>query len=153
MTTEKEKKVTCRVCEGYGYTGHTNPEIGIKCWNCVGTGLVPVDEPVEEEDPYTNDAWYQHHNLISKYTKEVDVGSTKNLSVVALAHERGVELSIGTAIETNRFGREMSWTSTGKRNVATMRELAKAINDACDFVEENNPKWASHGEIKIEKMQ
>jgi hypothetical protein len=29
--------------------------------------------------------------------------------------------------------------------VVTMRDLAKCLNAACDFVENANPKWASFG--------
>lgn len=81
-------------------------------------------DPFEE---YANDAWKIYHDLLEKYTLKTEVRS--DIKVYGHAIDRSVEL-----IKTK---------STGKRNIATMRELASALNEACDFVEEQNPKWAS----------
>jgi hypothetical protein len=32
----------CGSCDGYGYRGHTNPEIGTRCDDCNGAGTVPA---------------------------------------------------------------------------------------------------------------
>lgn len=104
------------------------------------------------------DAWKKYYDLLEKFTKKYE--PRPDLCVTARAHERCVEIEIGVwdRKATNFFdppGKPTGkyiWTSAGKRNVSTMRELAQALLDACDFVDENNPVWASHefGVIKHE---
>lgn len=86
------------------------------------------------------DAWEQFQDLRKKFTQEVEV--RKDIVVTARALDRGVELRL----------RDKDWhdkgpvghsIATGPRNIKTMRELAQAILDACDFVESSNPEWAS----------
>lgn len=85
------------------------------------------------------DAWKQMHDLREKFSKCWKV--RPDIEVQALACERGINL-----ILWERGVREplqmRSYRDTGIRNVSTMRELAQAINDACDFVEQSNPEWA-----------
>jgi len=86
------------------------------------------------------DAWKQYYDLIDKYTLEQE--PRPDLLVVARAHERKVELSIGMLRDPNgKFLDKYNWTTT-QRNVNTMRELAQTILDACDFVDAQNPIWA-----------
>lgn len=91
-----------------------------------------------------DDAWKQHDDLIRQYTDKTKVRA--DIEVVARAVERGVEVRIGRrnpkATNSYEFPQWL-WSSTGKRNVNTMRELAAAIVAACDFVDESNPVWAS----------
>jgi hypothetical protein len=89
------------------------------------------------------DAWKQLNDLIEAKTQKYEVRS--DIRVYARGCQRGVEVSIGDF----RDGKG-AVKSTGKRNVSTMRELAKAINDACDKVEELNPIWAN---ITIEEIE
>lgn len=95
------------------------------------------DEPVGNED-----AWKQYHDLVERFTTKVEV--RPDIHVKGLAWDRGVEVIVFS--EGGPMNR--TWQSTRKRNIDTMRELAKAINDACDFVEINNPKWASRTSIR-----
>lgn len=87
------------------------------------------------------DAWQQLHDLLDKYTKEWEV--RPDLKVVARATDRTVDFQLGRMrkgwldIETIHF----DYGTT--RNIHTMRELAQALLDACDFVEGCNPKWAN----------
>lgn len=89
------------------------------------------------------DAWKQYNDLIEKYTTRTDVRT--DLVVYALAYDRGVEVRVGELNPNWPGGSDpyrFNWSSTGRRNVDTMRELAQAILDACDFVDESNPEWA-----------
>lgn len=90
------------------------------------------------------DAWRQQHELLEKFTTMVDVRA--DLRVTALACERTVRFSLGCP--PNEHGRR-HWHET-QRNVGTMRELAKALNEACDFVEMSNPVWAEHIQVREE---
>jgi hypothetical protein len=36
------EETQCGTCSGYGYLGHTNPEIGARCEDCQGVGMVPT---------------------------------------------------------------------------------------------------------------
>jgi hypothetical protein len=86
----------------------------------------------------SKDAWKQEHDLHEKFTKEWDV--RPDLSVVALACDRTVRFDLRYSDDGPlKMGR---WHST-QRNVGTMRELANALLDACDFVEASNPKWTA----------
>jgi len=86
-----------------------------------------------------DDAWKQLYDLTNHYTETWKVRG--DIKVTAHATHRGVELNIA---DESQIGLALKqWTSTGKRNVNTFRELADAINAACDFVEEENPEWAS----------
>jgi hypothetical protein len=91
------------------------------------------------------DAWKQKDDLIKKYTKEWQV--RPDLLVTALAWDRGVQLEVGK-FESPKLSprgkpyRRPNYAITN-RNVTTMRELAQALLDACDFVIESNPEWAS----------
>lgn len=84
------------------------------------------------------DAWLQHDELLNKYTMEWEVRD--DLHVVALACDRTVRFDLRHAPPKDEWGMG-SWYST-QRNVGTMRELAAAIIEACDFVDASNPQWA-----------
>jgi hypothetical protein len=95
------------------------------------------------------DAWKQKNDLLAKYTKEWKVRS--DLVVTAIAWDRGVRLEVGRFDSpkldpSRRDGKPLvgprNYAITN-RNVTTMRELAQALMDACDFVVESNPEWAS----------
>lgn len=47
------KEVPCVPCNGYGYFGHTNPNLGDQCSECKGVGLVSEDHIYQ--DPLTGD--------------------------------------------------------------------------------------------------
>lgn len=92
------------------------------------------------------DAWKQYDNLYCKYTQEWN--PRPDLKIIAHGLGRDVEIQIGERREPNSdkwapLGKFI-WHSAGPRNVSTMRELAQSLLDACDFVDESNPKWASH---------
>ena len=87
-----------------------------------------------------DDAWKQMQDLVDRYSQDWEV--RRDIRVVALACERGVRLEIAAGPPDDLGMRH--WADTGKRNVSTMRELAQALLDACDFVDEANPTWASH---------
>lgn len=91
---------------------------------------------------YENDAWKLHDELLRKYTKVWQ--PRQDLKITAVAWDRGVELEIGEkAKERDSLGDiRFIWHSAGKRNVRTMREVAYALLEAADFVEESNPGWA-----------
>lgn len=96
---------------------------------------------------YAKDAWHQLHVLLGRYTKEWK--PRPDLRVTAHATDRNVEVEIGDRRENysgplDIRGRHI-WHSAGNRSVGTMRELAACIVAACDFVDESNPEWASHG--------
>lgn len=93
--------------------------------------------------PEGNDAWKQHHVLLEKFTREWDV--RHDLSVTAHGCDRCVEIGLAYPKRDASDKLEMVQWHTTKRNVHTMRELATAIVAACDFVDESNPVWASHG--------
>jgi hypothetical protein len=93
-------------------------------------------------DPYANDAFKQYYNLLDKFTQEYEV--RPDIEVHAYAWDRSVELVL-LEKSPDRLKLDRAH-STGKRNIATMRELAQALLDACDFVEQHNPEWASHGD-------
>lgn len=99
----------------------------------------PIWNTEEEWEAETVDAWKQYHDLLEKYTLVVE--PRQDLEVFGHATDRSVEVIVYE--DGPRLLRKH--LSTGKRNVDTMRELAKAINDACDFVEKHNPTWASIG--------
>jgi len=83
------------------------------------------------------DAWKQEYELIKKYSTSVDV--RPDLRVVALGCDRVVQFSL--AYPPDEHGMRRWHTTT--RNVGTMRELAHALLEACDFVERANPTWAA----------
>lgn len=99
----------------------------------------PIWNVEEEWEAETVDAWKQYHDLVERFTTEVEV--RPDIHVRGLAWDRGVEV----IVFSEGHPMKRTWQSTRKRNIDTMRELAKAINDACDFVEQNNPEWASIG--------
>lgn len=86
------------------------------------------------------DAWKQLHELWDKFSTRVDVRN--DLRVEALGPDRAVRVSI--AYPQQKAHEIRRWHTSMPRNVGTMRELAQAIIDACDFVDAVNPKWASH---------
>ncbi len=90
-----------------------------------------------------NDAWKQKFDLLEKYTKEWEVRS--DLAVTALACDRGVMLEVGHFDSPKLKGKPVGPRNYAvtNRNVTTMRELAQALLDACDFVDESNPEWTS----------
>lgn len=87
------------------------------------------------------DAWKQHDQLVRKFTADWEVRS--DLRIVALACDRAVRLEIASGVNA-KFSELPNWHDSGPRNVSTMRELAYALLEACDFVEKANPTWASH---------
>lgn len=87
------------------------------------------------------DAWKQFQELLEKYTMRLKV--RKDIEVVARATDRGVELILWSSTHEGMMTKR-SYQTTGPRNVVTMRELADALNAACDFVEDSNPEWAKH---------
>lgn len=89
------------------------------------------------------DAWKQAHDLFERYTKAVK--PRPDIEIVAHACDRGVELRVGELLLRPDVIHKYDWSSTGRRNVDTMREVAEAILDACDFVEQSNPTWAKGG--------
>lgn len=94
-----------------------------------------------------DDAWKQHADLMERFTQRTEVRD--NLIVTAHGTKRGVEV---TLVETIPGAPELAnkiYHSTGRRNVATMRQLAQALNDACDFVESVNPRWAAYPKPKL----
>lgn len=94
------------------------------------------------ETDHSNDAWKKYYDLLDEYTRSYEVRA--DIEVTALAWDRGVEVTLREKIDANKFGREWDEISTGKRNVSTMREFANAILEACDFVDDSNPGWASN---------
>ena len=87
------------------------------------------------------DAWKQYHDLLNQFTQTTEVRS--DITVMGHACDRSVELVLEKPSRTGTS--KMDYLSTGKRNVGTMRELGEALLAACDFVEANNPVWASKG--------
>lgn len=87
------------------------------------------------------DAWQQLYDLISEYTREWR--PRDDLHVIAHATDRCVEFILWDQ-KPPAGSLEMRRYRSTKRNVGTMRELAEAILDACDFVEESNPEWAGY---------
>lgn len=89
------------------------------------------------------DAWRQAHELFEKFTQRVEI--RPDLSVTAHACDRSVEVAISKIdYSKSRWDKGYcTWHTSGQRNVSTMRELAQAILEACDFVEASNPTWAS----------
>lgn len=92
-----------------------------------------------------DDAWKQYADLRDKYSTRTKVRS--DIIVQAHALDRGVELTLVKEDLSPKHGRldphRFSYRSTGSRNVSTMRELAEALLDACDFVDASNQVWAS----------
>lgn len=87
------------------------------------------------------DAWEQVADLEEKYTEEVEV--RRDLVVTALGLERGVMFTlIETDHDYDTLDKRHYRHHSTQRNVSTMRELAQALLDACDFVEQANPVWA-----------
>jgi hypothetical protein len=94
------------------------------------------------------DAWKKHDNLWKRFRKETEI--RKDIIVVANGIERGVHLQVGEYDENqeqilDRPGKASGgyrYNDTGPRNISTMREVALALLEACDFVEESNPTWA-----------
>lgn len=102
------------------------------------------------------DAYQQKSELYKKYSKDWNV--RQDLAVRANGTDRSVTLRVGYIEDSPKFLGSGN-TPKGKdgraiitRNVITMRELAQAILDACDFVDGVNPKWAQ-GHAKPEEFQ
>lgn len=94
------------------------------------------------------DAWKQLDDLEEKYTKEVEV--RPDLVVTALGLERGVMFTLlETDHDYDTLDKRHYRHHSTQRNVSTMRELAQALLDACDFVEQANPKWAGLGSARV----
>lgn len=91
--------------------------------------------------PNEEDAWAQIDAISRKYTKEWL--PRKDLRVRALGTERCVELGLGEMNDKFQMGQDMMDFHITQRNVGTMRELAATLIEACDFVEQANPKWAT----------
>jgi hypothetical protein len=86
-----------------------------------------------------DDAWKRVADLHDKFTKQWKVRS--DLRVTALAHERTVRFELGDRKNLRGSIDVPIWHDT-QRNVSTMRELANALLQACDFVDKHNPEWA-----------
>ncbi len=95
------------------------------------------------------DAWEQLATLVNRFTTRTQV--REDIEVVARATERGVELILWD-LPKKPFGLKTDYSTTHKRNVSTMRELAQAIIDACDFVDESNPEWAERAEASRDEI-
>lgn len=102
----------------------------------IGDDMHPMTE--EDWDP-TWDAWKKADAIRKLNTKTWEIRS--DIRVDAMGIDRGVRVTLihKNAAHPLDIPR---WHSTGSRSTSTMRELAQAILDACDFVEEKNPKWA-----------
>jgi hypothetical protein len=89
------------------------------------------------------DAWKELDEVYKKHTTRHYVRD--DILVTAHGCDRGVRVGIRQEMDPGIL--MAKWIDTGSRNVGTMRELAKAINAACDFVEAANPEWAAsaHG--------
>lgn len=91
-------------------------------------------------EEYTFDAWKRLHDLYDETTATWDVRD--DLKVRAMGPNRHVELTVGRSAKMTPGAPREPYAVT-ERNVSTMRELAWALLDACDFVEDQNPAWAS----------
>jgi hypothetical protein len=86
------------------------------------------------------DAWKIAHDLRHANTKEWEV--RPDLKVTARGLDRLVDLAVGN--ERHPSFSDISWPiHVRTANVITMRELAYALLDAADYVEECNPSWAA----------
>jgi hypothetical protein len=103
------------------------------------TPPVPIwstDSEGDSDSDNKKDAWNQYYHLVESFTKEFALpgilpGTERvDIAIVARAHERGVQLLADDNFVNNTH------------NVDTMRNIAKVLNEACDFVEEMNPEWA-----------
>lgn len=94
-----------------------------------------------------DDAWKQHLDLLERFTHEIEV--RPDLTVTGLAWDRCVRFTLSKDNPNHdpKYGPKgaIKYHST-TRNVGTMRELALALLAACDFVDANNPVWASNHE-------
>lgn len=94
------------------------------------------------------DAWKKADAVRRLNTKTWELRA--DIRVDAKATERGVELTLYKDMPGTTGGPlNRTWINTGARNIDTMRELAQAILEACDFVEERNPAWASKTQEKL----
>ncbi len=92
-----------------------------------------------DDEKYKDDAWKKMDDLRRANTPTWE--PRNDLRVTAYGCGRVVRLEIGepTKIGLSKF----HWNGT-TRNISTMRELAHALLEACDFVEQANPGWASN---------
>jgi hypothetical protein len=91
--------------------------------------------PMSEDDWDPNwDSWEKADAVRRLSTKTYEI--RHDIRVEAHGVERGVRVILKGDVDT------------GPRNVSTMRELALAILDACDFVEEKNPRWAARRRVE-----
>lgn len=92
------------------------------------------------------DAWVQLYELRERFTLKAEIRA--DLRVTAHACSRAVEVAIAEIDGTkDRWAMDrIRWQSSGPRNVGTMRELAQALLDACDFVDQSNPEWAERND-------
>ncbi len=99
------------------------------------------------------DAWLQLSELTAQFTTEKRVRA--DIEVTALAHKRAVKLTLwadrNPDVDSHYTG--STWRTTGPRNVSTMREVAQALLDACDFVDACNPEWAKGNKNLSERIQ
>ena len=77
------------------------------------------------------DAWQKHDDLVKSLTKVIE--TRPDITVIGNGWDRSVYLGFDSSADF----------TFRPHNVRTMRKLAKALNDACDYVEEVNPKWAA----------
>ncbi len=91
-----------------------------------------------------DDAWKRMDDLRRECTKTYTV--RPDLLIKALACDRTVRFTLVKRDSDDKLyyrspDGERHYYST-ERNVGTMRELAHALLEACDFVEGLNPTWA-----------
>ena len=93
---------------------------------------------------YADDAWRKSDVVFRENTKEWKVRA--DLRVEALGTERSVRLTMIKERPGARSSLEPKQHHFTERNLLTMRELAQALLDACDYVESVNPCWAQKAE-------
>lgn len=102
-------------------------------------------------EPDEVDAWKQAREIAIRYTQEREV--RRDLVVTALGTERAVRLRVGDRSYNSIKPNPKDHTEEPRittRNVETMRDLAHAILEACDFVESVNPTWSELSGLTME---
>lgn len=86
----------------------------------------------------SKDAWKLKSELEESFT--LTLKPRGDLKAEGFGTDRCVKLTLRK--ENPSYGPPTYLSTT--RNVSTMRELAAAIIEACDYVDSVNPTWASH---------
>lgn len=97
----------------------------------------------EYDKRYADDAYKKYLDLIKDSTKEW--GYRENLTITALAHQRCVMICTHEIDHTKARDdpHRIKHSHEVRKNIASAREFAQSILEACAFVEEKNPGWAS----------